>query len=431
MRFSTVRTLVIALLVPLGARAMLLQLSTADTPAIRYFSATPTDPVARLAEKLSKGEEELEFDANLGYLPSLLEKLNVPATSQVLVFSKTSLQADRIGPRRPRSLYFNDDVYIGWIPTAPLMEVASVDPDLGTVFYTLDQVESASPQFERRTTECLGCHNNLSTGGVPGLMMRSVYADNAGNALLRGGSFITTDSSPWAERWGGWYVTGNYGAKVHMGNLMAADHGFQIGMNVKDHIARMDFNAGANLNNVSDRFDHEYYLSPHSDVVALLVLAHQANVHNLITGVNYEARYATSGQENSEAQDLPMPIATGLRRTSEMLISAMLFTGEPPLAGPVRGTSGFAEQFSRPGPRDRKGRSLRDLDLDQRLFRYPLSYLIYSESFSELPDLAKDFIYGRLREILTGTDNSGQFDHLSQSDRTEILEILEDTHAGW
>ena len=431
MPFLPFRMLIVAVLIPLSGEAMLLQVATPESPPIRSAAERPMDPVAELAAKLANGEETLEFDAMRGYLPSLLQKLNVPVASQVLVFSKTSLQADRINPRRPRSLYFNDDVYIGWIPTAPLMEIASVDPDLGTVFYTLDQVESAAPQFERRTTECLGCHIGVSTGGVPGLMMRSVYADNQGNALLRGGAFFTTNRSPWPERWGGWYVTGSYGDKVHMGNLVAADHAIQIGRNVRDYVAQLDINTGANLEDIRDRFDYGSYLSPHSDVVALLVLAHQANVHNLITRVNDEARRAVESRPTSEAQNPAMPVPSSLETIAEMLISAMLFTGEPPLAGPVRGTSGFAEQFAASGPRDSEGRSLRELDLDRRLFRYPLSYLIYSENFGQLPDLAKDLIYRRLREILTGRDNSGQFEHLSLSDRTEILEILYDTHAGW
>ena len=432
MRSSTLTLCTIALLVPLGSKgALLLQSSIWDSPPIYYSSQTPAGPVAQFAEKLANGEADLEFTSEHGYLQSLLENLNVPASSQVLVFSKTSLQVDRIGPSRPRALYFNDDVYVGWIPTAPLMELASVDPDLGTVFYTLSQEESAAPRFERRLNECLGCHGGAATDGVPGLMMRSVYSDNAGNPLLRAGTFLTTDGSPWYERWGGWYVTGTYGDKVHMGNNMVPHHAFEIGRNLTDHIARLDIDAGANLPSVTDRFDHQYYISPHSDVVALLVLAHQTNLHNLITRVNYEAQIALLRQGESGAESLPTSVSRSLRGATERLVYAMLFTGEPPFAGPVRGTSDFAQEFVLAGPRDRMGRSLRDLDLDRRLFRYPLSYLIYSEGFDRLPDLAKDLIYGRLREILTGEDTTGTYDHLSESDRTAILEILGDTISDW
>jgi hypothetical protein len=422
MQLSKLRIFLILFMVPLTAGAVLLQSPVAEHPAISYSEATPTDPVGQLAQKISKGEERLAFDAERGYLPSLLSKLNVPVSSQSLVFSKTSLQLDNIWPRRPRALYFNDDVYIGWIPNAPLIEFASVDPKLGTVFYTLEQVESQLPKLERQTNECLLCHDGSSTGGVPGLIMRSVYPDSHGNAILRAGTFLTNDRSPWRERWGGWYVSGTHGHAVHMGNLMAPD-GANVTGNAKHYLSQIDLTSGANVQDVSEKFDSEYYLSPHSDIVSLLVLTHQTNVHNLITRTSYEARIATFDKEKQ--------IPTSLRSTAEALVRAMLFTGEPQLSDTVAGTSGFAQHFSEIGPRDSKGRSLRDLDLNRRLFRYPLSYLIYSEAFDALPDVAKDFIYGRLREILTGKDTSGQFEHLSAADRTAILDILNDTKPGW
>jgi hypothetical protein len=428
MPFSFFRNLAIALLVPLSAAAMILQSSIAEHPAVAYSRQPAEDRMSRLIQKLTGGEETLEFDSKRGYLPSLLGKLNIPVSSQALVFSKTSLQVDRIQPRRPRALYFDDDIYIGWIPNAPLIELASVDPQLGTVFYTLEQVESATPRFQRHTSDCLSCHSGAFTGGVPGLVMRSVYPDNEGNAILRAGTFLTTDRSPWRERWGGWYVTGTHGNQSHMGNLMAAHHLLAIGAKARAYVSSMDLTAGTNLKDVRSRFDSDYYLSPHSDLVALLVLTHQTNMHNLITRMNYEARIARFEDPAGKADS---SIARGLRNTAEAVVEAMLFAGEPELMKPVMGTSGFREQFSLSGPRDRKGRSLRDLDLNRRLFRYPLSYLIYSDAFRAIPETAKTLIYDRLRQILNGTDTSGQFDHLSEADRTAILEILKDTVPGW
>ena len=421
MPFSACRSVVLALLA-------LLQSPVTEHPSVSYSAETPTDPVARLAQKLNTGQDKLEFDEKQGYLPSLLQKLNIPISSQTLVFSKTSLQADRISPRRPRAVYFNDSVYVGWIPDAPLIEFASVDPKLGAVFYTLDQAKDATPQFERHTTECMQCHEGAFTDGVPGLMMRSVYPDSGGNAIFRAGTFLTTDRSPWRERWGRWYVTGAHGDQVHMGNMMATEH-IHAASNIDAQVAHVDLKAGANLKDVQDKFDSEYYLSPHSDIVALLVLTHQTNVHNLITRVNYEARITIFEQQISkDANDLsPAQVPPSLRNSIEALVSAMLFTGEPDLAEPVKGTSGFAEQFAVDAPHDRKGRSLRDLDLDRRLFRYPLSFLIYSEAFDALPAPAKTLFYYRLREILNGNDTSPQFEHLSIADRTAILEILKDT----
>jgi hypothetical protein len=429
----TLRHTPVLLLLPVTAVAMLLQSPFAEHPAILYSRATPTDPVARLAARLSSGEGKLPFDPKQGYLPSLLEELNIPVSSQALVFSKTSLQADRISPTRPRALYFNDDVYIGWIPDAPLIEIASVDPALGTVFYTLDQEPSTRPRLQRHTTECVSCHDGALTGGVPGLVMRSVYPDSAGNALFRAGTFITTDRSPWRERWGGWYVTGSHGDQVHMGNLTLGEHVQALHSNLQEHVNHLDRTAGANVKDVTKKFDSARYLSPHSDIAALLVLTHQTNVHNLITRANYETRIAIFEKHISdEAQNLSSSqIPPSVRNAIEALVRAMLFTDETRLAEPVRGTSDFIEKFSLSRPRDRKGRSLSEPDLTQRLFRYPLSYLVYSEAFDALPVPARALIYRRLREILGGTDTSGEFQHLSITDRKAILEILEDTKPDW
>jgi hypothetical protein len=100
------------------------------------------------------------------------------------------------------------------------------------------------------------------------------------------------------------------------------------------------------------------------------------------------------------------------------------------LTEPVRGVSGFSEVFASSGPRDRKGRSLRDLDLKTRLLRYPCSYLIYSEPFDQLPEVARERLYRRLWEVLTGRDNTAKFASLSAKDRKAILEILQDTKKG-
>ena len=97
------------------------------------------------------------------------------------------------------------------------------------------------------------------------------------------------------------------------------------------------------------------------------------------------------------------------------------------MTDPVAGTSGFADEFAKQGPRDKQGRSLRDLDLKKRLMRYPLSYMVYSASFDGMPAGVKEYVYGRFREVLSGTDQSPAFAHLSASDREAILGILQDT----
>jgi hypothetical protein len=386
--------------------------SAAEHPAIAYATSTPTDPVARLKDAIEKGETTLEFDEAKGYLPALLRALNVPVSSQGLVFSRTSLQVDRIAPWTPRALYFSDDVYVGWVQDGPIMELASVDPKLGAVFYTVNQEAGPKPVITRETRTCLQCHDSASsTGGVPGFIMRSVITDRHGYPVNsdRGS---TTDQTPIADRWAGWYVTGNVPA-AHLGNAMTPALSTEMG-NVQNYLARTKLTTSGVVTDLTKWFDPKPYLKPDSDAVALLVLAHQTYVHNLMTAAGYQARSAPKDSLRLEG-------------AAERLVLGMLFVGEAPLPGTISGNSTFAADFAKQGPRDRDSRSLRELDLSHRVFRYPLSYLIYSDSFDALPVTVKRYVYRRLHEVLDGQDQSPRFAHLSPADRVAIRQILSDT----
>ena len=115
---------------------------------------------------------------------------------------------------------------------------------------------------------------------------------------------------------------------------------------------------------------------------------------------------------------------------AEQLFKYMLFCDEVRLTDPIHGTSGFAEEFARRGPFDKKGRSLRDFDLRTRLFKYPCSYLIYSPAFDGLPASVKERTYRRLWDVLTGKETGKDYAHLSPADRQAIKEILIDTKPG-
>jgi hypothetical protein len=388
----------------------------AERDEIAYSKSTPHDAVARLQQELDRGNVQLEFDAKRGYLPSVLKQLDVPISSQGLVFSRTSLQVDHIAPWTPRAIYFNDEVYVGWAQKAPIMEIASVDPTLGPVFYSLDQTETDHPKFERQTRMCLICHDSSSTtGGVPGFIVRSVFADRYGYPLTVPGmdDGVTTDQTPIEQRWGGWYVTGTHGDMQHRGNIAAPKLASEL-PNVKAYVEGIKLGSNGNVTDLHDRFDVKRYLAPDSDIVALLVLTHQSSVHNLITAAGYEARI--DGDESPRAKD-----------ATERLVRALLFVNEAPISAPIQGTSAFASEFAARGPRDHKGRSLRELDLKTRLFRYPLSYLIYSDGFDALPASVKNRVYDRLRQILSGEDTTSPFNRLTRDDRQAILEILQDT----
>jgi hypothetical protein len=394
-----------------------------DHTAIQYGSAPVHDRIAVLQQLLRDGKAKPEFSERHGYLESILKALEVPTSSQVLVFSKTSFQAPRISPRMARALYFTDDVYLGWVPGGDVLELAAFDPTQGVVFYTMDQESGPKPRIDRRD-ECLQCHASGGTLGVPGLVVRSVFVEQSGMPLFQAGGFVTDHRSPLSERWGGWYVTGTHAPAHHMGNVFAED---------RDHPEKLDREKGANVTDLKGRIDTGNYLANSSDIVALMVLEHQTRMTNLITRVGWETRMAIQEQQamNKALGEPADRLSDSARRridnAADALVKYMLFADEAAIEGPIKGTSTFAKDFEARGPRDKRGRSLRDLDLTRRMFKYPCSYLIYSAAFDALPAPARDRIYRRLWEIVTGADQTPLYAKLTAADRQGIREILVDT----
>ena len=395
----------------------------AEDPAINYATGKLNDPISKLQQRIASGETKLAFDSKHGWLESILRELRVPVSSQMLVFSKTSFQINRIAPETPRAIYFGDDVYVGWVQDGDVVEVSSVDPEKGAIFYSLNQRDREKPVFTRRD-ECLQCHASPKTLGVPGHIVRSVFTGPDGFPLFQAGGFHTDDRSPFEERWGGWYVSGTHGSARHMGNVFALD---------RDHPDKLDMEKGANITSLKKLVNTEPYLSPYSEIVGLLVLEHQARMHNLITRVNYETRMALSQQDGmNKALGRPKnEWSDSTRRriygSAEVLLQYMLFSEEVPLKSPVKGPSTFTAEFAAQGPKDSKGRSLRDLDLKTRIFRNRCSFIVYSEAFDALPKPALDYIYMRLYEVLSGKDQSKKFAALDSVERTAILKILRET----
>lgn len=398
-----------------------------DHEAIQYAKRPSSDPITILNKQLKSGEVSMDFDESHGYLRGLLKVLKVPIESQVLVFSKTSFQATRISPRMPRAIYFNDSVTVGFVRGSDVLEITSQDPHLGTIFYTLDQEKVDRPRFERRDTACLQCHASGGTLGVPGLVVRSVYPEPNGMPMFQAGTFISDHRSPLKERWGGWYVTGTHGEMTHMGNSVVRD---------RDNPDKLEGTAGLNLTDLTRKFDTGAYLAPTSDIVSLLTLEHQTHMSNLITRVGFETSMAMHYQAGlNKAFGTPLhEVSESTRRridsATEEMLEYMLFTNEVPLESPVKGVTPFASEFASRGPRDHHGRSLRDFDLKKRIFRYPLSYMIYSQAFDGMPREALDRIYKRLYAVLTENDTSKRYQRLSSADRRAILEILRDTKPG-
>jgi hypothetical protein len=382
-----------------------------SVPAIAYATQTPHDPIAQLNEKLAGGSVRLDFDQRHGYLRSVLDALRIPVESQLAVFSKTSVQAPIINPSNPRALFFNDDVVIGW-PRGGFIEAASVDPQLGVIFYTLEQRMTDAPRFVRGSS-CVSCHESIeATLAIPGLLLRSQPTRGDGQPLTRLGREVVDHRLPFGKRWGGWYVTGRDVTVPSLGNVMLTEPPQDADATVPAQTIRRS--------SLEQSIGGEGYLSSYSDVVALLVFDHQVHMTNLLARMSWEARAA------EERPDAPAVIDVVARE----VVDYMLFIDESPLPGRVEGSSGFAERFAEEGPRDSRGRSLRTLDLTSRLLRYRCSYMIYDAAFDALPAPARDAIYRRMWTVLSGADPSPRYAKFPADERAAIIDILRATKRG-
>jgi hypothetical protein len=369
------------------------------------------DLVAALAEQIQQHQVTLDYQkTELGFLPSLLKHLDLNIDSQMLVFSKTSFHADLIGPATPRAVYFNDDVFVGVAQRGDI-ELAALDPAEGLIFYSLEATPAREPRFVRRDAVCATCHGLT---GSSSLITQSVFPDPAGNALFLPGLTPPPPdhTTPIEQRWGGWYVTGTHGSQHHMGNAV-----------VPDPYSSSDLQQEGtqNLTSLKTKVDLSRYMAQTSDLIALMTFEHQLRMVNLIARVSRQAREVEkSGNAEGAA-------AEGLKTGIEEMLQYMLFVEEAPLREPIRGVSSFTTTFPARGPRDGSGRSLRDFDLQTRVFRYPLSYMIYSATFETIPDAVKAQLYKRLYDILTNRDTSSAFSRVSTVDRKAIFEILRAT----
>lgn len=381
------------------AKTALAQLSDsfsnyAEHPAINYHSAPSDDAVARVNRQLAAGQIQLKADGPSGYLRSVLAALHVPIESQVAVFAKDSAQSARISRQNPRTLFFNDTVAVGWV-RGGFIELAAQDATQGVVFYVMND----RPEFTRRD-DCLSCHYSYSTAGVPGMLARSAAQFSVNHTLAL------------EKRWGGWYVTGDAATIPHLGNVEL------------DSVFETPAPKTPTLRSFEGAFDTTGYLSTHSDIVALLVFEHQMHMMNLLSRIGWEARVAAGAADSRF--DAPVNLADAARE----VVDYLLFVDEAPIGGALAGSSGFAEQFAAAGPRDRQGRSLRQFDLRQRLMRYPCSYMIYTPVFDALPAPARDAVYQRMWQVLSGAEHDGKYARLALDDRRAIVEILRETKAG-
>jgi hypothetical protein len=396
-----------------------------EQPPVNYSATKPSDAVAQLQQRIELGE--LAFaGSDQEVLRDVLRALRVPVESQLVVFSKTSLQRGRIRPDHPRALYFSDSVYVGWVPGG-LIELVAIDPQLGPVFYSFDpQAARGAARKFVRDSDCLRCHGGAFVRDIPGVFARSVIPAASGEPLLRHGTELVDDETPFEKRWGGWYVTGYSGEVNHRGNAFGSEAGDEL-------VFELSSKRPVEL---SEFFDTSVYPQKTSDVVALLVFEHQMAVQNAVTHAAHHCRKMLEYQRglqkamNDPITDEPSydSVKSVFASAVQTVVDRLLFRDAAPLPAGVTGSDAFRASFAQAAPRSRAGHALKDLQLRDRLFAQRCSYMIYSEMFAAMPAQLKTRIFERLYTALHDDSPKSRYAYLDADEKRRSAEILLETH---
>jgi len=387
-----------------------------DQPPHNYRQRTPQDRFTRLKDAFESGQIALDRGSEKGFLLSVLKTLEIPASSQMLVFSTTSLQLSLISPSNPRALFFNEDVYLGYVPGGRI-EIVSLDPELGGIFYIFDIPKDARPLRVERSERCMNCHAGEDTGHVPGLVVKSVIPGPTGGSLTAYRLAQTGHAIPFEERFGGWYVTGRHGITNHWGNLTG----------------RLSAGSLTKIPNPpGERFSFAKYPMATSDVLPQLLLEHQAGFVNRVVEASYRARTALHAGDGKLA---PARVKE-LDEQAKIVTRYLLFADEVPLPpGGVEGDAAYKADFLRTRHATADGASLNDFDLRTRLFKHRCSYMIYSPIFAGLPPAMKQRVYERLGGALGLEKPDAEYAYLPAAEKQAIRSILKatlaDLPAGW
>jgi hypothetical protein len=414
-RLSGFPGIVLLVLIPCGLAAAVSDLDFQQPPH-DYWTRPLHDPVTQLKTDLESGRLALDRSTERAFLLSLLQALRIPASSQILVFSTTSLQLRLISPSNPRALYFNDEVYVGFIPGGRV-EVVSLDPELGGVFYIFDIPRGAESIRLDRSDRCMNCHAGEDTDEVPGLVLRSVLPGPSGGSIRAFRGSRTGHGVPFQERFGGWFVTGQGSLTNHWGN--------QIGQYSPNGPSRRFVEPGTT-------FDFARYAAPTSDVLPHLLHEHQVGFLNRIIHAGYRARaclHEGMGKLLPEHEQI-------LDQHAQAIVRYLLFADE--IALPTGGVSGdplFKKDFLARRRTAGAGDSLRDFDLETRLFRYRCSYMIYTAPFEHLPGVVKSRVYVGLKTALSDAPAGAAYAYLPGPEKRAIQRILRETlpdlPQGW
>jgi hypothetical protein len=380
--------------------------SDIDAPPHLYKTRTPRDRFTRMMERFDSDPALLDRSSEMAFLRSFLKALDISPSSQTLVFSTTSLQLSFISPANPRAIYFNEDIYVGYIPGGRI-EIVGLDPELGGIFYIFDIPHDQRALKFDRSNRCMNCHAGAETGFVPGLVMESVIPGPTGGSLDSFRKGRSGHGLPLSDRFGGWHVTGAGAFTNHLGNLTGR-------MNRGD-ILKISNQPGT-------RFDFANYPVPTSDLLPHLLHEHQLGFVNRVVEASYRARTALhqSGGKLTPEQNAE------LDEQSRIVTRYLLFADEAALpGGGIEGDANYKTDFLRNRRPAASGAALKDFDLRARLFKNRCSYMIYSPVFEGLPAPMKERIYERLAAALTSKDRD--YDYLPAPEKKTIREILKAT----
>ncbi|OWK36452.1 hypothetical protein FRUB_09015 [Fimbriiglobus ruber] len=325
----------------------------------------------------------------------------------MLVNSATSFQKTIISPRRPRSLYFNDDTYVGFVPGGQI-EVIAIDPERGGMFYIFNRLERGKTPRIRRSESCLTCHATAQMNGVPQLVVESVVPGITGGGEVAFRRDLSGHAVPLDDRFGGWLVTGAPQSLKHRGNIL------------------IEWTKGKAVERViqpGELYNPARYPLPTSDILPHLLQEHQVGFINRAVAASYRTRVLL--HENGGKAE---PVTAELEKLARELVRYLLFADEVPLPkGGVAGSKEFKADFLAKRRIASNGHSLRDLDLETRLMRFRCSYMIESPAFAGLPGPLRRQVDRELALALAPDPVRKDYAYLPAEEKRMIREILENT----
>lgn len=378
-----------------------------------YLNHAPKDRFAGILKKIQEGILQLDTRDDKTFLRSLMLALDIPISSQILVFSASSLQSEIINPQNPRALYFNEDTYLGFVPGGKV-EVISMDPTHAAMFYIFDRLQPGGPvPTISRSQKCFNCHAGSATRRVPGLIAESLLPMASGASLETYRRDEQGHQIPLEQRFGGWHLTGEHHLNPTHANLM----GVTIGAGRFDKVPTEP----------GQMWELDRHLLPTSDILPHLVHEHQLGFENRV----FHAAYLVRQLRGGERGPLPSSAKPELEKLADELARYILFTDEAKLPrNGIKGDETFMRDFARNRRATRDGLSLKDFDLKTRLFKHRASYMLYTESWQKLPTELKDRVYYKMAEALREQNAITMGAHLPSSEKRAIRTILKETLPG-